>query len=676
MDGLIDIGPLAGVMGSLYGLTGLLFSLYDDRLRRLIPPAAEDPILSLLKSDKRGHECYERFIDTNLRVALKRDQPSLVQGHTKQYHIFIPVNYGEVRLVVVGEAFYASIRDFRDYYRECAHTFGFKETSEDSWLKDLKVIHPSEIEGRVSHIRSLIESVVALGCEKDEVARKWQRSKTIVSFMANVNSDTPVQDIYRKLAEAAIFLFNVDTAAVFSRTNGHFAPVVSAGRQQSVIEALTLSSENLHLSRASVSNSPVSVADGNELRLSGFPDEIMSMHLFPMKSGLGSLGFLAVFNSLLGRETVHAINELCTLCSYVCGTRSLRDEWENEVHSLNEVSATILRLSVHCRDPQLLHESIVREASNLVNAEKCSLMMPEYEENSLRVFAVKGISRWLMGSVKVNRGEGIAGKVFEEGVPMLIDREALIREYVAATKPHYKTSSSVSLPLRVADETLGVLNLSDKYSGESFSQKDFSILSEFVLRASVLLKMAECYELSEQMKELAVTDPLTGLFNRRFFTLRFQEECQRAKRYNFPISLAMIDVDDFKQFNDAEGHLAGDYVLKEIASIMSSTVRANDVLVRYGGEEFVILMPQTVTAEAFGVVERLRENIGLRIRPTWKRFPKERITICAGISMYPDCGALKEDLIRCADRALYQAKLSGKNCVLVWNASMDKSGDG
>jgi diguanylate cyclase (GGDEF)-like protein len=675
MRGRIDIGSLTGLLGSLYGLTGLRFSLYDDRLCPLISPPAEDLLLSVLKCDQRGRELYADFLNENLRRTLQRNQPFLAQGPTKQYHIFIPVRYREIRLAVVAEAFYASVLDFREYCKEYGQTVGFRESGEESWFKELRVIQPDEAEARAGHIRSLVENVVALGCEKDELAQKWRSSKTIVSLMANIDSDMPVRDIYRTLVDAAIFLFNVDTAAVFSRADGHLMPAVSAGRQRSVLESLTLTAENLHLARASAANKPVSVMDGHELRLSGFPDEIISMYLFPIASGLGSFGFLGVFNSLLSREAFGAVNELCLLSAHVCGARSLRDECEKEADSLSRVSAKISQLSAHCRNPHLLHESIVQEASHLVNAEKCSLMMPEYNENALRVFAVKGLNRWLMGGVKVSPGEGIAGKVFEEGVPMLIDGEELIREYVATPKPHYKTASSICLPLRVADETLGVLNLSDKYSGEAFSKKDLSILSEFGRRASVLLKLAESYEMSEQMKELAVTDPLTSLFNRRCLTIRLQEEYQRAKRYDFPISLAMIDVDDFKQFNDAEGHLAGDYMLKEIASVMSSTVRANDIVVRYGGEEFVILMPQTLMPEAFGVVERIRENIGLRIPPTWKKFAKERMTVCAGIAMYPDCGELKDDLIRCADRALYRAKLSGKNCVLAWDSSLDRSGE-
>jgi diguanylate cyclase (GGDEF)-like protein len=221
----------------------------------------------------------------------------------------------------------------------------------------------------------------------------------------------------------------------------------------------------------------------------------------------------------------------------------------------------------------------------------------------------------------------------------------------------------------VADETIGVLNLSDKYSGEPFSEKDISTLTGFVSQASVLLRLCDYHERSEQMRELSITDPLTGLFNRRYFNIRLDEESRRARRYALPMSLAIMDIDTFKLFNDTEGHLAGDYILKEVASIMSAAVRANDILVRFGGDEFVILMPQTSKAEALGVAERIRKNIRDQIQLAWKRFPAKQITISAGISMFPDGCGPKDHLIRCADRALYKAKVKGRDCVIMWDGN-------
>jgi diguanylate cyclase (GGDEF)-like protein len=219
----------------------------------------------------------------------------------------------------------------------------------------------------------------------------------------------------------------------------------------------------------------------------------------------------------------------------------------------------------------------------------------------------------------------------------------------------------------VADETVGILNLSDKSSGEPFTERDLSVLAPFAVQASMLLKLSSLYSASERMRELSITDSLTGLFNRRYFDARIDEEFQRAKRYGLFFSLAIMDIDDFKVLNDTEGHMAGDQVLKEIAQVMSGTIRSNDILVRFGGEEFAIIMPQTSKEESFNVVERIRKSVYSLMFQAFKKLPGRRLTISAGIAMYPDGGDSIESLIVNADRALYQAKSQGKNRSIIWD---------
>lgn len=245
-------------------------------------------------------------------------------------------------------------------------------------------------------------------------------------------------------------------------------------------------------------------------------------------------------------------------------------------------------------------------------------------------------------------------------MPLFIDREDRIRDYLPVPKSRYRTPYFASIPLKMADEVIGILNLSDKATGEAFTEEDLSVIIPFVQHASILLKLSLCYKTAEQMRELSITDPLTGLFNRRYFDIRIEEEYIRAKRYGFSFSLAIADIDDFKLFNDTEGHRAGDFILKEIASVMNRSIRANDILVRFGGEEFAIIMPQIQKSEAFYVAERVRENVKNQIQPIWRKFPKERMTVSIGIAIYPECNSI-ESLIREADRSLYAAKRSGKD---------------
>ncbi len=176
------------------------------------------------------------------------------------------------------------------------------------------------------------------------------------------------------------------------------------------------------------------------------------------------------------------------------------------------------------------------------------------------------------------------------------------------------------------------------------------------------------YNLVSHLRELSITDSLTGLFNRRYFEERFFEELHRSERHNLTFSLAMIDIDDFKVFNDSEGHLAGDEILKHISNIAKECLRVSDVIARFGGEEFTVLMPQTDKDEAFLVAERIRQSIKEQIPKFWSSFPRDSVTVTIGISTYPYDGKETKELIRSADKALYKGKMDGKDRTILWNS--------
>ncbi len=185
------------------------------------------------------------------------------------------------------------------------------------------------------------------------------------------------------------------------------------------------------------------------------------------------------------------------------------------------------------------------------------------------------------------------------------------------------------------------------------------------------------------LKEMVAKDALTDLYNRRYFFYRFNSELQRAKRYGRTVSLLIVDVDDFKKFNDAYGHLAGDGLLRSVAKIMMSNIRRSDekpsyevdIACRYGGEEFAIILPEAVSVQGVSAAERLRHKVEAegavvvaeRIRQDIEKTQKDEIpvTVSIGVASYPENGVELEILIREADNAMYHAKKMGKNRVAV-----------
>jgi diguanylate cyclase (GGDEF)-like protein len=167
----------------------------------------------------------------------------------------------------------------------------------------------------------------------------------------------------------------------------------------------------------------------------------------------------------------------------------------------------------------------------------------------------------------------------------------------------------------------------------------------------------------QRQRELSNADPLTGLFNRRFFDDYFATEVQRATRYNNPVAVAMIDVDHFKQFNDQYGHATGDIALKRVARALALAIRRSDVLARYGGEEFVVLLRETSADQALERVEYIRRTVEAEPLLEGTAAPV-RVTVSAGVASWPADGDSVSDLIAEADRRLFQAKNAGRNRVV------------
>ena len=165
------------------------------------------------------------------------------------------------------------------------------------------------------------------------------------------------------------------------------------------------------------------------------------------------------------------------------------------------------------------------------------------------------------------------------------------------------------------------------------------------------------------MHERATVDGRTGVYNRLYFQERLNEDFENAPNEKYDLSLALLDIDHFKRFNDMFGHLFGDKVLSRIATLIKKSLRSDDVIARYGGEEFVILLPRTGIKEAYYKVERLRELIAKT--SITDGTVTSSVTVSFGVSSYPELSSSESELLKMADDALYDAKESGRNCVKI-----------
>ena len=177
-------------------------------------------------------------------------------------------------------------------------------------------------------------------------------------------------------------------------------------------------------------------------------------------------------------------------------------------------------------------------------------------------------------------------------------------------------------------------------------------------------KLAEAQRLHGIATKMAITDSITGLHNHRYFQERFTEELRQAEQNGKCLSLLMIDIDGFKDYNDAYGHMAGDEALRIVSRLLASSVRSTDVVARYGGEEFVILLPGADKAPAFNVAESIRARIDNYSFSHGTELYGNDLTVSIGVATYPVDGTTKRDLLYAADMACYRGKREGRNRVV------------
>lgn len=657
----VEIKSLSTMQDSVSEIIGIPFSTYDAAGTLLIPSKKEDPIIEQIKSYASGKEEYDKFIRNSAESASARSDVSIFQGIANQHHLFIPINVNGFKLLLISGAFYNAKSEFEDFFIKNGHNFGFSASNFQSWSEKIRIKDSQSVQKMALHIKSLYEITLIDSYEKTLVTKRYRWIKTMLDVLFHTNPSSTKEELYLLLTDSVLFLFNVETASVMINKGTHFKTAIASGKLSEEVSALSIEADNPLISRSVKDFTFTSTNNILEISKLGLPDSIKSMHIFPLSD---NYGLFVIYNSLISKEETYGILEFCKLASLVLRSLHLRILYNKFYDTIKNLNNSILKLTHVIHHMDVLYDTIVDTATELLNAEKGSVMIPD-EENKLMIKAIKGLSKWLIQDIRLQIGEGIAGNVFKEGKPLFVRNiEQLELPYIRS-KPHYKTSSFISVPLKLDSEVFGVLNIADKITGEDFTENDLTLLNYFSASASIAIKMSDYYSMAGKLKELSITDPLTGLFNKRYFYERLTEEIHRSERYNFVFSIAIFDIDDFKLFNDTEGHLAGDDVLKELASIAHRSLRSNDIISRFGGEEFIVLMPQTDKEEAFIVAERMRKHIKESFTRTWEKFPHPTITVSIGISSFPEDGKSSENLIKNADLVLYKAKSEGKNKTVI-----------
>lgn len=318
-------------------------------------------------------------------------------------------------------------------------------------------------------------------------------------------------------------------------------------------------------------------------------------------------------------------------------------------------------------------KNLITQTKDIVKAEAYSILILDEGREEL-VFSVSETLRGGVGKrdpapvqgLRLKLGQGIAGWVGSTKEPLLVDDvqkdPRFFREIDKLS--HFQTKSIICVPLVSKNKLLGVIEIINKSDGSSFTEKEFQLVLSLADHAAVAIENAMLYR---QVALSSITDDLTKLYNARYLNRFLIQEIQRSKAEGLQMSLLLLDLDNFKKINDSYGHLIGSQTLVEVAQIMKSKLRKTDVVGRFGGDEFIIILPETGPDVAVSIAEEIRNAIdALKVL---KDFDVDisMLSASVGVATYPDHGKEMEELIRKADQAMYQVKQRSKNGVELAN---------
>lgn len=334
------------------------------------------------------------------------------------------------------------------------------------------------------------------------------------------------------------------------------------------------------------------------------------------------------------------------------------DELKRKIEELsifNEIGKTL----TSTLDIKEILNIIMLKIGELLKPNDWSLLLVDEERGDLYFEIAVGEKADKIMHMRIKKAEGIAGWVAEKGETLVIpdvtrdERFSLAVDIVSG----FETRSVVCVPLKCKGRILGVIELVNKVGKTKFSEEDLFLLTTLADYAAIALENAQFFQ---KVKELTTIDDVTQLFNSRYMYDYLEQEIRRSQRYRLDLSIIFLDLDHFKNINDTYGHLIGSRLLQELAAVILSCLRNVDIAVRYGGDEFVVILPSTSKDDAVRVAERIKTGMadtvflhsqGLKIKQT----------ASFGVSSFPEDANSELDLIRLADNAMYQIKNSTRN---------------
>ena len=366
---------------------------------------------------------------------------------------------------------------------------------------------------------------------------------------------------------------------------------------------------------------------------------------------------------VFSRDVVYLEHEVSSMKAQIYNLNELNTRYLNFSQSLTDV---VKQLNASLSFNEII-TTITRLINDIINTTIIEIYIPDPETQGKVLMKVEEFGKAIDTNVSYNMGEGLIGMAAHEGMVKVRGRIFNGTSEQSDTKP--QEQFSMASPIHFKNNLLGVIGIGNIKNPNGNERTLLKMISD--IAGVALVNQKHMTVLGDEAK----TDPLTGLYNRRYFEAVAKEHMEKSMREDTLISICMFDIDNFKHYNDTNGHQEGDRLLKAFCDQLITLSRKTTVIARYGGEEFIVLMSDLTKNEAIIYADRVREHIASHPFPHADKQPLGCISVSGGIASFPVDASSIERVIKLADKALYKAKENGRNQVIAHGLSLTSIDD-
>ncbi len=524
--------------------------------------------------------------------------------------------------------------------------------------------------------RELLLSLNERNVAQERLQRQKQQLEILRQATLELTAYLDLSALLNSLVRRAVEIVNADAGGfyLYEPEHDHLVRVVSLGDHALPLGLILRRSESLS-GRVLESREPILITDYRhwEGRLIHFPQEsqVHAVIGLPVQWGdefLGVLNVATYKERTFSQEEVNLLNLFAIQAAIAIRNARILDN-ERRLRRRAEALAKVnAALTASLELKPLLLRVLEAATEAIPAADRGSVLLLDPQSGELVIEALYGYTDPRIYEMRFPREAGYAAKTLREGCPILIPdaRADPAVRYDGEIEEMRAVRSAIAAPMYLHEQPVGVITLDCTRETHAFTSEDLDLLKAFADQAAIAIHNVRLYE---REKHLAITDELTQVYNRRYALQLAEREIERARRYRRPLAMILADIDHFKLVNDTCGHLVGDEVLHDLAQRCRRQLRDFDILGRYGGEEFLVVLPEADAEAALGVAERLRQAVA---SPPFNGGEYSiQITLSLGVVAFdrnhPD---LNQWLTR-VDAALYRAKESGRNRAVLWEGEAD-----